>query len=132
MVLVVKVGESGQESVGDTVLGVKVDSLLYCVVTNHVSVSKVLCNDAASWLLFLCNLIGITLLVGGEVTSVIVGGAGGACNLNLCGTKGGVVKQECGLSCGFLFEGDGCLLCLASRGDVDVGDLSAGNELAVA
>jgi hypothetical protein len=50
-------------------------------------VGKVFSNDAASWLLLLGDLIGVTLRVLCEMASIIVGASGGRRDLDFGGTQ---------------------------------------------
>lgn len=64
LVFGVEILEGLEEAVGNTVLLVEIESALSSLVTNHVAVSEVLCDDAGSWLLLLGNLIRV---LGGDV-----------------------------------------------------------------
>lgn len=72
MVLLVQVGDGVDEAVGDTVLVVQINSLLDGIVANHVTLCEVLCNDTGSWLVLLCNLVGVALGVGCVVCVIVV------------------------------------------------------------
>merc|ERR1711977_274077 len=50
MVLLIEVGEGGQEAVGNSVLGVEIDGLLDGLVTEYVAVGNVLSSDTGTGL----------------------------------------------------------------------------------
>lgn len=128
MVLLIEVGEGGQEAVGNSVLGVEIDGLLDGLVTEYVAVGNVLSSDTGTGLLFLCDLIAVSLGVLCEVASVIIVGSSGAGNLNLCGTELGVVEEEGSLRGSLLFKSYGGILRLSGLGDLDRADLTTGRS----
>jgi len=91
-VLVIEVRNGRDETAGDTVLLVKIDGTLDSLVTKNVSVSKILCDDTAAWLLLLGDLVAITLGLVCIVAAVILVGPCGTGNLDVGGTKLGVVE----------------------------------------
>lgn len=130
MVLLIEVGEGGQEAVGNSVLGVEIDGLLDGLVTEYVAVGNVLSSDTGTGFLFLCDLIAVSLGVLCEVASIIIVRSSGAGNLNLCGTELGVVEEEGSLRGSLLFESYGGILRLSGLGDFDRADLTTkGKEI---
>lgn len=71
---------------------VKVDSTLSSSVSNGITMSKIFCNDTASWLLLLGNIVAITVFVRSIVASVVLVGSRCTCDLNLGRSKLGVVE----------------------------------------
>jgi hypothetical protein len=114
--------------VGNTVLLIQLNGTLSCLIADNVAMGQVLSNDARSRLLFLGDLITVTLSLCSEVASVILVRAGGAGDLDVGCAKLGVVEEESGLGSGFLFEGYRCVLGLACGLDFDAGDLTAVGE----
>lgn len=104
---------------------VEFDSTLNGSVSNNVTVGKVFSNDPASWLLLLGDLVTLTLGLGLVVASIVFVAASSTRDLNLSGTKLGVVEEEGSLGCGFLLEGYGRILGGIGLGDIEAGDLSA-------
>ncbi len=94
-------------------LRVQIDSILNSLVSNNISLCKVLSDDAGSWLLLLCDLVGVALGVTGDVVVIIVGSIAGAGDLDLGGAELGVVEEESCLCGGGLLESHGCVLGLA-------------------
>ena len=125
MVLLVEAGEGVDEAVGDTMFLVELNSTLDGLITDNVAVGKIFCNNAASGLLFLGDLIAVTLSLVLVVAPIILVAASGTGDLNLSGTKLGIVEEEGSLSSGFLFEGYGRILSGLSFGDFETGDLAA-------
>lgn len=110
-------------------LVVQINGLLNSVVANHVAMSKVLCDDTRTRLLFLCDLIAVALSVGSEV-AIIRSGRGGARNLHLSASKLCVVEEEGSLGGSFLLESDGRALSLTSGVKLELGNLTAeGKEI---
>jgi hypothetical protein len=103
---------------------VQVDGTLSGLIADNITVSKVLSNDAGSWLLLLSDLIAITLSLACVVASVVLVRASGARNLDVSRSELGVVEEESSLRRSLLFEGDCGLLCLAGRLDLDAGNLA--------
>lgn len=60
------------------------------------------------------------------MTSIVFIGAGGAGDLNLVGSKLGVVEKEGSLGGGFLLEGHGSNLGRLCWADFEVGDFTTG------
>lgn len=92
MILAVEVVQGCEETARDTMFLVKVDSTLSSSISNGITMSKIFCNNSASWLLFLGNFVAITLFVGSIVASIILVGSRCTCNLNLGRSKLGVVE----------------------------------------
>lgn len=90
--------------------------------------SKVLGEDSGSWLLLLGDLVAVTLGIG-SVAEVLT--AGSRVDRDLSAAKLSVVKEESGLSCGLLLEGDCGGLGALGWGDLDAGDLSTARLLAM-
>ncbi len=124
MVLVVEVCNGGDETTGDTVLLVEIDGTLDSLVTKNVSVSKILCDDTAAWLLLLGDLVAITLTLACVVASIILVGTSGTGNLDLGGAKLSIIEQEGSLRSSLLLKGYGRILGRLPRGDFETGDLS--------
>ena len=104
---------------------VQVDSTLSGLIGNVITMGKVLSNDAASWLLFLGDLVTITLGLCSIVTSIILGRASGAGNPDMSRSKLGVVEEKRSLRGSLLFKGHSCILGLADRFDLDARDFTA-------
>jgi hypothetical protein len=66
-----------------TMLLVQVNSTLSSLIGDNVSMSKILSNDAGSWLLFLGDLITVTLSLCGIVASIVLGRASGTGDLDV-------------------------------------------------
>lgn len=124
MIFGIDVLQGGEEAIRDAVFGVKINGTLSSCVTDNISVSKILSNDTASWLLLLGNLIAVSVGVGGEVAAIIVGGTGSAGYLDVSRAELGVVEQESCLCSSLLFEGDGGILSFAGGSDLELGDLA--------
>jgi hypothetical protein len=77
MVFLIQTLDSRDKAIGNTVLLVEINSTLNGLVSKDVAVSKILSDNAASWLLLLSDLITVTLGVLCEVASVILGAARG-------------------------------------------------------
>jgi len=114
MVLLVEIGQGRQETSGNPVLLVEVDSLLDALISNDVTVGKVLGDNTTARFFLLSDLITITLGVLCVVASIVLIGTSGTGNLNLGSTKLGVVQQESSLSGSLLLEGYSGILGLAS------------------
>jgi len=127
MIFLVQVGEGRQEAVGDTMLAVKVDGPLESLIAENITVGNVLCSNTGSWLLLLGELIAVSLSIL-SVMLLVVGGTMGAGDLDVGGTKLGVVEEKGGLSSSFLLEGDRGTLRLARRSDIDGADLTTEGE----
>lgn len=110
-------------------LGVQINGTLNSNIAENVAVGKVFCNNAGSWLLLLGDVVAVTLSVGREVASIIIGGTGGAGDLHLCGTELSVVEKKGSLGCGLLLESYGSSLGGISRSDLEGGDLSTAEVL---
>jgi len=128
MVLGIKALKSRQEAVGDTVLRVKVNGLLCSSVANCVAICKVFSNDASTGLLFLRDIVAVTLSIVGEVASIIVGRARCTGDLDLSCTQLSVIEEEGSLGSSLFLEGDGGRLSLSRRSDLDICDLATEAE----
>lgn len=132
MVLSIKLGQLVEEAGGDAVLVVKVDGAGDGGISDDIAVSQVLCDDARTWLLLLCDVVAIAVGVGhgyAVVAGRLVGGQ--ACvrsHGNVGGAELGVIKEEGGLGGGVLLKGHGSGLGLALGLDVETGNLAAGGE----
>lgn len=104
---------------------IEINSLLCCLITDHVTVRKILGNDTRSWLLLLCNVVIVSGSIAGIVTAVILVRSWCAGNLDLCGTELGVIEEECSLGCSLLLECYNRRLGLAGGVNFDLWDLSA-------
>ena len=100
------------------------------MVISYVAVSKILCDNTAAWLLFLADLICITLATGRFVVSLLCAHTGSTAHLDLGRSKLSVVEQECSLRGSRLFENDRGILTLTLRGDFDASNLATGRLLA--
>ncbi len=87
MVFFIETLNGRDEAGGNSVFLIEIDGTLNGLVSEHVTVGKVFSNDAASWLLLLGNLIGVTLRVLCEMAAIIVGASGGRCDLDFGGTQ---------------------------------------------
>jgi len=128
MVLGIKLVESLEEAVAYTMLLVKFDSTLDSLVANNISMSKVFGNDTASGLLLLGDLVTVTLGLVLVVVAIVLVATSGTGDLNLSGTKLGIVKEEGSLGSGFLLEGYGRILGGLSFGDLEAGNLATERE----
>lgn len=104
VVLAVELVELIEEACSNTVLVVKLDSALDRGVANHVAVCQVLGNDTRPRLLLLCDLVRVTVGVGGYISFVRVG-ARCRSYADVRGAQLGVVEKEGGLGGGVLFCG---------------------------
>jgi hypothetical protein len=93
-------------------------------------VSKILCDNTTAWLLFLADLIRLTLSTHRLVVPLLRAHAGSTADLDLGGSKLSVVEQECGLRGCRLFENDGGTLSITFGCDLDAGNLTTGDSLA--
>jgi hypothetical protein len=66
---------------------VEINGTLDGLISQNVTVGKILGDNAASWLLLLSDLVGVTLGVLCEVASIIIGAARGRCDLDFGGAK---------------------------------------------
>lgn len=132
VVLAIEVIQGGEEAARDTMLLIKVDSTLSSGISNGITMSKIFCDDAASWLLFLGDFVAITMLVVCIMASIILAGSRCTCNLNLGSTELGVVEQQSRLGCGFFLELNSSILSLSNRSDFKAYNLSTKCMLAVA
>jgi len=125
--LLVETLEGVEEAGGNTVLGVKLDTLLKGGITDDVSMSQVLGEDASAGLLLLCDVVRVAVSVLGEgrILSRVVAGR---CDRDVVLAELGVVQQKSSLLRGLLLEGDLGRLGLALGGDLDVGNLAAEAE----
>lgn len=108
---------------------VQIDGTLSSLVADDIAMSQILSNDAGSWLLLLSDLIAITLSLLCIVASIILARASGTGDLDVSGTKLGVVEEESSLRGGLLFESYGGFLGLAGRLDLNAGNLTTVTEL---
>lgn len=128
VVLGVKIGQGVEEAGGNAVLVVQLDGTLDGGIANNVAVRKVLGDDPRPGLLLLCDLVGVTLGVGGGLGRRVVRGAGRRRHADVGGSKLGVVQEQSGLGGSLLLEGDGRGLGLALGLDIEAGDLAAEAE----
>ena len=91
MVLLVYVLEGSEETARDAVFLIQINGALGSLVANYISMGEIFCDDTGAGLLFLCNLIGITLGICGEVASIVFVGSGCAGDLDMACTKLSVV-----------------------------------------
>ena len=109
-------------------LGVELDTLLEGGITNDVSVSQVLGENASAGLLLLRDLVRVAVGVLGE-RSILGRILAGRSDRNVVLAELGVVQQQSRLLRGLLLEGDVGGLGLTLGGDLDVGNLAAIREL---
>ena len=124
MIFIVQLIDSRDEVVADAMLLVEVDSTLDGLISKNVTMSKVFSYDTTARLLLLSDLVAIPLGVVSEVATIILGGSGGANNLDLGVAKLGVVEKESGLCSGLLLKGHGRVLGFACRLNLEAGDLA--------
>lgn len=110
VVFAVELGELVEEACRNTVLVVKLDSALDRGVANYVAMCQVLGNDARPRLFLLCNLIRVTVGVGGDI-GIVRGDARCRSYADVRGAQLGVVEKEGGLGGGILFCGIVSCLC---------------------
>jgi len=91
MILLVYVLEGSEETARDAMFLIQIYSALGGLVANYVSMRKIFSNNSRAGLLFLCNLIGVTLGICGVVASIIVVGSSSAGDLNMACAKLSVV-----------------------------------------
>jgi hypothetical protein len=128
VVFLVQASNSGGEAGGHSMLLIEINGTLDGLVSKNVTVGKIFGDNAASWLLLLSELVGVTLGVLCEVASIIINAARGRCDLDFGGTKLCVVQEEGSLGGGFLFEGYGRILSLPSRSDLEGSNLTAAED----
>lgn len=125
MVLLVKVHQGIHKTVGDAMLVIEFDRALKSRVADNVTVGKVLSQDAASRLLFLRDLVRISVDIGGmrgTIVSLAVSRSYG----NLRSLELSVIQKLRGLCGSLLLECDAGIFGVAfTRGNLDIGDLAA-------
>lgn len=105
MVLAVELVQLVEEACGDAVLVVKLDGALDRGVADYIPMREVLGNDARPRFLFLCDLVRVTVGVGGHIcVGVVRAGARCGRHADVRRAQLGVVEEEGGL-------GGGVLLC---------------------
>lgn len=125
VVLLVKVHQGIHKTVGDAMLVIEFDRALKSRVADNVTVGKVLSQDAASRLLFLGDLVRISVDVGG-MRGTIVSLAVSRSYRNLRSLELGVIQKLRGLCGSLLLECDTGIFGVAfTRGNLDIGDLAA-------
>ena len=69
---------------------VQVDSVLNSIVSDNITLSEVLSNNACAWLLLLCDLVRVALGITSDMVIIVV--LAGAGDLNLSRSKLCVVE----------------------------------------
>jgi hypothetical protein len=128
MVFLVQASNSCGEAGRYSMLLIEINGTLDGLVSKNVTMGKIFSNNAASWLLLLSELVGVTLGVLCEVTSIIVSAARGRCDMDFGGTKLCVVQEEGSLGGSFLFEGYCRILSLPGRSDLEGSNLAAAKD----
>lgn len=113
MIFFIETFERGEESSGNAVLLVKINSSLSSSISNMVTMGKVFSNNTTPWLLLLCNLIAIAFGVAREMAPVVFGRACGAYYLNVGLSKLSVVEEKSRLRSSLLLKGDRGILSLS-------------------
>jgi hypothetical protein len=127
VVFCVEICDGGYEAVGDTMLLIKVDGTLNCMVAKHITVGEVLSNDSASRLLFLSDLVTITLGIVCKMTSIILAAASSTGNLYVGSSKLSVIEQKGSLGRRLFLKSYGRILGWLGRSDLKGSDLAADN-----
>lgn len=128
VVLLVEIGQGVEEASRDAVLVVKLNGTLDRSIANDVSMSKVLGDDSCPGLLLLCDLVGITVGVGGVISCGIIRCTGRGRNGDVGCSKLCVVQEQRSLGSSLLLKVHGCGLGLALSLDIEAGNLSAEAE----
>lgn len=112
VVLAVELVELVEEACAHAMLVVQLDGALDGGVADHVALRQVLSNDARSRLLLLCDLVRVTVGVGGDGgVGVVRGGTRCGSHGDVRGAQLGVVEEQSGLGSGVLFYGRCQFVC---------------------
>lgn len=104
---------------------VEIQAALEGSISNNVAMGEILGEDAAARLLFLGDLVGVTLR-----SVLVIVFASSASDTDVVRSKLGVVQEQGSSGSGLLVEDDGSVLAVAILVDLDVCDLATRQRLA--